>query len=69
MLTKKHYKIIADAIADTTQCKSSNDNYTSGYNDSRLHLARLLCIRFAADNPNFSAEKFYNACKLKETKK
>jgi len=53
-MTKKDYKLIAKAIANT-DCKSA--------------LVDELCREFKVDNPNnFDAYKFRQACEKAETK-
>ena len=57
MLSRKHYRVIAKAIKDSTTYDA--------YGDVIVHkddLIEELCIIFARDNNLFSRSRFVNAC-------
>ena len=57
MLSRKHYKVIAKSIKDSTTLDA--------YGDEIVHKEDLindLCIMFKRDNSLFSSDKFINAC-------
>ena len=57
MLSRKHYRVIAKSIKDSTTLDT--------YGDEIVHKEDLindLCIMFERDNSLFSSDKFINAC-------
>ena len=57
MLSRKHYRVIAKSIKDSTTLDA--------YGDEIVHKEDLindLCIMFERDNSLFSSDKFINAC-------
>ena len=53
-MTRKDYKLIASVI------KTHRDNSQCSLNT----MIETLCVEFKADNANFNADKFREACEL-----
>ena len=60
MLTKKHYKAIAEIIRDNTEKASEWDIMLQIINPTKL--IQQLCLYFQADNPRFDKQRFLDAC-------
>ena len=57
MITKKHYRAIADMIKKQTA--------TDKLFVYKFNLINALCIHFTEDNPNFDIDKFKEGCGIK----
>jgi hypothetical protein len=60
-LTKKHYKLIAEAIVEarkTVERESGNSIIVKGANCGFYELAKILSNEFGMDNPRFDENAF-----------
>jgi hypothetical protein len=63
-MTRKDYKIIAQAIKDSMEMNKHSWK-TTDVTDRQIGiigLAETLAIRLQEDNPNFKSDVFYKAC-------
>ena len=56
MLSRKHYRVIARCIKDSTNTINNKTHI------NKASLINDLCAEFKADNGLFSRERFINAC-------
>jgi hypothetical protein len=69
MLTKKHFKLVASAIAATAPAQlatPSNQLWASGCDFARSYIARRLAAEFALENPAFDRARFLAACGVED---
>ena len=57
MLSRKHYRVIAKSIKDSTTLDTYGDEIVH-----KEHLIKDLCHSFKLDNRLFSSHMFINAC-------
>lgn len=67
MMTRKHYKTIAEIIKTRTQpdiCTDPHGQFAKGLSSARTAIYLTLADYFEQDNPRFSRQKFLEACKI-----
>lgn len=62
-MTRKDYRLIADAIAATGSDISAQNSYEAGYQTARLDIIQRLQHALRSTNPSFDPERFKEACK------
>lgn len=65
-MTRKHFKAIAEAIAQTRRdyyLNSVQGPSSDAINAALASLEDKLCVAFRQENPLFSREKFHQACR------
>lgn len=60
-MTKKDYKLIANAFAAVTEIHAHSDQYTKHI---IRQVAKELAVDLLRDNPRFDRDKFFEACGL-----
>lgn len=63
-MTKKHFKAIAEIIAQTQY--EWADSQKDASNGAIGNIAELLSIYFQTQNSNFKPNKFLHACEIKQ---
>lgn len=61
-MTKKHYNAIAKALQDYQMAMNSMFTEAEPITNTVQDIALILADIFKADNPNFSTDRFLNAC-------
>jgi hypothetical protein len=64
MLTRKHYKAIAEIVETTTEKHKTEGFGSLLCNEVRNSITIELADYFAADNPQFDRDRFLEACGL-----
>lgn len=64
MLTRKHYKALADIIAQAAPVGGMVIQWQVGCNAGREYIAEALCAYLKGDNPRFDRGRFLEACDL-----
>ena len=64
-MTKKDYIIIASAIWRSGMIKDKNKVRQQAREDMRRLIAHGLCGELKGDNPRFDADKFLEACNVR----
>ena len=64
-MTKKDYIIIASAIWRSGMIKDKNKVRQQAREDMRRLIAHDLCGELKGDNPRFDADKFLEACNVR----
>lgn len=65
-MTRKHYQMIADAVADAgLMIQLDHEETDTGRQEAVREVASYLASAMACDNPRFDRDRFLTACKLK----
>lgn len=62
MMTRKHFQMIADAIAATRV--PVNDEESAVHESARRSVAFSICNTLQDENPRFDSRRFLEACRI-----
>lgn len=62
MFTEQNYMAIAEIIRQNQPGDPQRNDYCAGKADALEHVTEELTNYFAADNPHFNRQKFFEAC-------